>query len=68
MQNFQHHYANKITNKRHSVQRNVDDWNTDGSCTMDDLIELVFESLGNSSDSLRKQIFREFSLFFHENV
>ena len=32
------------------------------------LFELVFESLRNSSYSLRKQIFREIFLFYHEFV
>ena len=30
--------------------------------------ELIFEYLRNSSDSSRKQIFRDFFLFHHENV
>ena len=46
------------------LQSNLNSSNTDGSFTMANS-NLVFESLWNSSDSLRKQIFREIFLFYH---
>ena len=41
--------------------------NTDGSFTMANF-NVFFESLRNSSDISRKQMFREFFLFYHEIV
>ena len=40
------------------IQLNLNGSNTDGTFTMDDS-KLVFESVGNSSDSSRKQTFRD---------
>ena len=45
------------------VQYNLNGSNTDGSFTVDD--SNFFQSLQNSSNSSRKQIFRDFFLFYH---
>ena len=47
------------------IQSNLDGSNTDGLFTT---ANSVFESLRNSSDSSRKQIFKEFFLFYREIV
>ena len=49
------------------LQYNLNGSNPDGSFTVDDS-NSFFESLRNSSDSSRKQIFREILSFYHEIV
>ena len=49
------------------VQSNFNGSNTDGSF-FHGFFELIFESLRNFSDSSRKQILREFFLFYFEIV
>ena len=49
------------------IQLNLNSSNTDGSFTMANF-KLVFQSLRNSSDSSRKQIFKEIFLFYHDIV
>ena len=48
----------------HNIQYNLNDSNMDGSFTVDDS-NSFFQSLQNSSNSSRKQIFRIFFLFYH---
>ena len=47
-----------------AIQYNLNGSNTDGSFTVDDS-KSFFQSLQNSSNSSRKQIFRDFFLFYH---
>ena len=46
-----------VDSSKHNIQKNFIDSNTDGSFTVADS-NLFFESLGDSSNSSRKQIFR----------
>ena len=47
-----------------NIQYNLNGSNTGGSITVDDS-NSFFQSLQNSSNSSRKQIFRDFFLFYH---
>ena len=49
---------------RMEIQYNPNGSNADGSFTMDDS-NSFFQSLQNSSNSSRKQIFKAFFLFYH---
>ena len=58
-----HIYAKFPTDRSEHIQYNLNGSNTDGSFTVDD--SNSFQSLQNSSNSSRKQIFRNFFLFYH---
>ena len=49
------------------IQYNLNGSNLDGSFALDDS-NSFFQSLQNPSNSSRKQIFRDFFLFYHEIV
>ena len=49
-----------------NIQYNLNGWNTDGSFTVDDS-NSFFQSIQNSSNSSRKQIFRDFFLILSWN-
>ena len=53
-----------FSGKNKKIQCNLSGSNTDGSFTVDDS-NSFFQSLQNSSNSSRKQIFRDFFLFYH---
>ena len=59
-------FLKNVTTCMGQLQSNLDGSNTDGSFTMAN--SNVFESLRNSSDSSRKQIFKEIFLFYREIV
>ena len=47
------------------IQYNLNGSKMDGSFTLDDSNSFFFQSLQNPSNSLRKQIFKDFFLFYH---